>query len=70
MSATSPSALAPTTTVNEILNRIPEASGLLLDRGIDTCCGGGASLAAACDDVDLDVAALLDELRTLERSPA
>lgn len=70
MSATSPSAIAPTTTVNEILNRIPEASGLLLDRGIDTCCGGGASLAAACDDVDLDVAALLDELRTLERSPA
>lgn len=68
MSETSPSALAPTTTVNEILNRIPEASGLLLDRGIDTCCGGGASLATACDDAGLDLAALLDALLTLERS--
>jgi len=70
MSADSPAAIEPTTTVNEILNRVPEASELLLERGIDTCCGGGASIAAACDDADLDVAGLLDELRTLERRPA
>ncbi|MDZ7706811.1 MAG: DUF542 domain-containing protein [Trueperaceae bacterium] len=68
---TTPStALEPTTTVNDVLRLVPEASGLLLERGIDTCCGGSATLAEACDDADLDVAALLDELRALPREHA
>lgn len=63
-------ALEPTTTVNDVLRLAPEASGLLLERGVDTCCGGSATLAEACDDADLDVSALLAELRALPRDDA
>lgn len=63
-------AIEPTTTVNETLRRLPEASGLLLDRGVDTCCGGGASLREACDDAELDLGGLMAELQALERRPA
>lgn len=70
MDTTPSSAVQPTTTVNDVLRLVPDASGLLLDRGIDTCCGGGASLAEACEDADLDVDALLAELRALPRENA
>ena len=70
MDTATPSALEPTTTVNDVLRLVPEASGLLLERGVDTCCGGSATLAEARDDAELDVGALLDELRTLPREDA
>lgn len=70
MDTTTSTALEPTTTVNDVLRLVPEASGLLLDRGVDTCCGGGATLAEACDDADLEVGALLAELRALPRENA
>jgi len=70
MDTTNLPALEPTTTVNDVLRLVPEASGLLLERGVDTCCGGSATLAEACDDAELDLDALLAELRTLPREHA
>jgi len=67
MTATDATALQPTLTVNDVLARIPEASRLLLDRGIDTCCGGGATLAQACQDAGTELSALMSDLATLER---
>src|SRR6056297_3109156 len=59
MDTTNLPALEPTTTVNDVLRLVPEAPGLLLERGVDTCCGGSATLAEACDDAELDLGALL-----------
>lgn len=70
MDTATPSALEPSTTVNDVLRLVPEASGLLLERGVDTCCGGSATLAEACDDAELDLDALLAELRALPREHA
>ena len=43
-------------TINEVLLKYPSAVAVLNAYGIDTCCGGGNSLAeaAACDGIDLD----------------
>lgn len=62
--------LRPTLTVNDLLARLPEASGLLLDRGLDTCCGGALTLAEACDDGGVDLDALMGDLRTLAATAA
>lgn len=67
MTATDATALQPTLTVNELLARIPEASGLLLDLGIDTCCGGGATLAEACQDSGAELSVLMSDLAALAR---
>lgn len=50
-------------TVNELLAARPEASGLLLELGIDTCCGGSLPLGEAAADAGVDfdrIASLLD----------
>ena len=50
-------------TINEVLLKYPSAVSVLNAYGIDTCCGGGDSVAeaAACDGIDLDE--LLSALR-------
>lgn len=70
MDTTNLPALAPTTTVNGVLRLVPDASGLSLERGVDMCCGGSGTLAEACDDAELELDALLAELRALPREPA
>ncbi|MEX2501895.1 MAG: DUF542 domain-containing protein [Trueperaceae bacterium] len=67
MSHEAPTTIRSTTTVNDLLAQLPEASGLLLDKDIDTCCGGGNTLAQACADADADVRGLIGELETLRR---
>ncbi len=47
--------ITPDMTVNELLAARPEATGVLLDLGIDTCCGGSLSLAEAASDAGLSV---------------
>jgi len=48
--------LNPDLTINELLLQHPTAVTVLNAYGIDTCCGGGNSVAeaAACDGIDLD----------------
>ncbi len=66
MSIATTDAIGPSTTVNEVLQVLPEASGLLSDLGLDTCCGGGLSLQEACGDAGLDLASVLGRLQKLE----
>ena len=62
--------LTPETQVREIVLETPSAIPLLEKLGIDYCCGGARSLAAACDEKGLEVAAVLEELAGLQREPA
>ncbi len=57
--------IGPTTTVNDLLAILPEASALLSDHGLDTCCGGGLTLAESCTDAGIDLSAVLADLTTL-----
>lgn len=50
----------PTLSVNETLRRWPAAVGPLNAFGVDTCCGGAASLEMAAADAGVPVATLLD----------
>ena len=62
--------LTPETPVREIVLEMPSAIPLLEKLGIDYCCGGARSLAAACDEKGLELAAVLEELAGLRRQQA
>lgn len=51
------------TTLNEIVERRPEALEVLGRHGLDTCCGGALPLAEAARRHGVDVAALVEELQ-------
>jgi regulator of cell morphogenesis and NO signaling len=53
----------PNWSVNEILQRYPDTVGVFNTLGIDSCCGGGASLFEAAYRDGVDPEALLHELR-------
>jgi iron-sulfur cluster repair protein YtfE (RIC family) len=50
-------------TLNELVARAPAALPVLQGLGLDTCCGGGLTLAAVAEHHGLDLAELLDTLR-------
>ena len=52
----------PRMTINEILLDHPAAVSVLNGFGIDTCCGGGSSLAEAAEENGIELEALLTEL--------
>lgn len=52
--------ITPDMTVNELLVARPEATGVLLELGIDTCCGGSLSLDEAAKDAGLAVDQVID----------
>jgi len=54
--------LDATITVNDLLQRFPDAVGLLSAQGIDTCCRGDQSLARAAAFVGADPDRLLAEI--------
>lgn len=56
--------LDPAQSVNEILRRWPAAIAPLNAFGIDTCCGGGASLAVAAAHAGVPLAAVLAAVAT------
>ncbi|MDF1501376.1 hypothetical protein [Roseisolibacter sp. H3M3-2] len=49
----------PTLSVNETLRRWPSSVAPLNALGVDTCCGGAATLAAAAADVGVPLPELL-----------
>lgn len=51
------------TTLGDVVTSHPVLAVELERRGLDYCCGGGSSLAAACTERGLDVNATIDELR-------
>ena len=58
------------TTVNEILERFPEAVSLLSQLGLDTCCGGAEPLEEACLQAGQDPREVWEALRSLLREEA
>ncbi len=59
------SRIDPTLSVNEILKRCPASVRVLNAFGIDTCCGGAASLAEAAAEANIPVTDLLDAIEYL-----
>jgi iron-sulfur cluster repair protein YtfE (RIC family) len=49
----------PSLTVNDVLRRWPAAVAPLNALGIDSCCGGGASLREAADEAGIPLDDLL-----------
>jgi iron-sulfur cluster repair protein YtfE (RIC family) len=49
-------------TVNQALAQWPEAVRALNDFGVDTCCGGSATLAEAAIEAGIPASALLDAI--------
>jgi regulator of cell morphogenesis and NO signaling len=52
----------PSLTISEVVRRYPAALGVFNSRGLDTCCGGGLSVAEAARRHGLDLAELLAAL--------
>jgi len=61
-SSPAPSALDAARSVNETIRRWPSSIAVLGAFGIDTCCGGSASLDAAARDVGVPTETLLDAI--------
>jgi len=60
----------PDSTVGDIVARDYRAAAVFEKHGIDFCCGGAVTLAAACAEQGLDPAALADELEASRSAPA
>lgn len=59
----------PTLSVNEIVRCYPTSLSVLTARSINTCCGGALPLSVAAADANLDLSALLDEIRAVVFTP-
>lgn len=60
-----PFLLEPSTTLNELIARRPEAHPVLAAHGMDTCCGGAKTLAEAADAHGVGLEVLLAELEAV-----
>ncbi|HEX6912114.1 MAG TPA: DUF542 domain-containing protein [Longimicrobium sp.] len=59
---TTQAAISPGQTVNETVQRAPWTLPVLKSFGIDTCCGGAATLAEASGRHGIELPVLLDAL--------
>lgn len=59
-----------TSTLAEVVTRVPGSERLLESMGLDYCCGGQRSLADACADVGLEPAEVIGRLAEVERQEA
>jgi len=65
-----PASPTPATTVGEIVAGDYRTAAVFESHGIDFCCGGGVTLAAACADHRLEPSALEGELEAAKSTPA
>lgn len=56
-------------TVADVVTENIKAAHIFKKHGIDFCCGGGISIARACEKAKIDPAILLDELKNLDAAP-
>jgi regulator of cell morphogenesis and NO signaling len=56
--------------LGEIASRIPAASRVFREAGLDYCCGGKRTLEEVCSEKGLDLQKLIDEIRTQAPAPA
>ena len=52
------------TTINEIIKAFPNTVAVFKDFQVDSCCGGGDSLAQACAKGGQDLARLIETLKS------
>ncbi len=62
------SAIDPTSTIDAVIAHHPSSITVLNAFGIDTCCGGGDSLADAAAHARVDVATLVAALERVAAS--
>lgn len=62
-------AIALDETIDMIAKRVPGAGAALRELGIDTCCGGGLTLAQAAMSAGMPVERLLEALRARGGAP-
>jgi regulator of cell morphogenesis and NO signaling len=62
-------AIALDETVDMVAKRVPGAGAALRELGIDTCCGGGLTLAQAASSAGIPVERLLAALRERGGAP-
>ncbi len=59
--------LLVTDTINEIVEKQPEALRVFHQFGLDTCCGGTLPLAVAAERHGLDLQEVLEALSTVQQ---
>ncbi|MFW5899353.1 MAG: DUF542 domain-containing protein [Jiangellaceae bacterium] len=57
--------ISPESTLNDVIAARPEATAVFAARDLDTCCGGGATLAEACADAGVSLDDLMADLARL-----
>jgi regulator of cell morphogenesis and NO signaling len=62
--------ITTSTPLADIVEAVPGSRRTLEGLGLDYCCGGRRSLASACDDLGLDPADVLEQVRRSEPEPA
>ncbi len=65
MTAQTTAVLSPEMTLNEISAAVPRALEVFNRLGLDSCCGGAKTLALVSEKHQLDLEAVLKELRAL-----
>lgn len=67
MTETTDSTFDPERPLGEIVRDAPETARVFESLGIDYCCGGDATLEAACAEAELDVSSVREELEAARR---
>jgi len=64
-----PTELSMEQTLGSLAAQVPAASRVFRTAGLDYCCQGERTLAAACEEKGLDAASLLESIRRMPLSP-
>jgi regulator of cell morphogenesis and NO signaling len=64
------STLTPSDSLADVIRTVPGSERTLESFGLDYCCGGARTLAAACQDAGLDPSTVLKVLQGAEAQPA
>lgn len=61
------SGISPEMTVNEVIQRVPEALAVFSEFGIDACCGGSLPLAEVAERHRIEYAAIVRAVTAASR---
>lgn len=64
------STLTPSDSLADVIRAVPGSERTLEGFGLDYCCGGARTLAAACADLDLNPSTVLEAVQAAEARPA
>ena len=64
------STLTPSDSLADVIRAVPGSERTLEGFGLDYCCGGARTLAAACQDLGIDPTTVLDAIQAADAQPA